>query len=392
MRRTREGNEATKIVLASFFFIMMILLGFVSLLANNVEINENVILFEVASKDFKPEPEVYLFGQKASWPVSISGTVDAYTVGEYTCEYVPYFSFKKFYQTIKVIDTQSPLIALNGALEMTLQSIDDYEESGFTAVDNYDGIITDQVVTNLKQCQKNLYEIEYSVKDSSDNETTVKRTIHLVSGKVYLTFDDGPSHSITPKILDLLKEKNVKATFFVLGYDESKEEIVKRAYEEGHTIAMHGYSHTYSEIYSDIDTLLENFHKIEDMVEETTGAESSKLIRFPGGSSNTVSKKYCVGIMSEAVERVTEEGYTYYDWNVDGQDAGGADTAEEIYQNVIDGIKPGRSNVVLLHDSGGHEDTLTALEWIIDYCIDNNYVLESLTQETRPVVHHNVVN
>ena len=96
--------------------------------------------------------------------------------------------------------------------------------------------------------------------------------------------------------------------------------------------------------------------------------------------------------MSEAVNVVEEHGYIYYDWNVDSGDAGKADTAEEIYNNVISGIRPGRLNVVLMHDSGSHNATLEALEMVIEYCKENNYVFEAITQDTKPVIHHGVSN
>ena len=138
--------------------------------------------------------------------------------------------------------------------------------------------------------------------------------------------------------------------------------------------------------------MIENFQKVEKLVANTTDGYYSKIIRFPGGASNTVSKNYCMGIMTEAVELVEELGYTFYDWNVDSGDAGSAWTSQEIYENVISGIKPGRLNVVLMHDSGGHTETLEALKMIIEYCKENCYLFEAITSETRPVVQHGVSN
>ena len=206
------------------------------------------------------------------------------------------------------------------------------------------------------------------------------------TGIIYLTFDDGPTSDSTPRILDILKDRNIKATFFVLHYDENHEQFIKREQEEGHTIALHGYSHTYSEVYPSADTCLENFRKIKEQVYQTTGIES-KIIRFPGGSSNIVSKKYCEGVMTELVTRVIDEGYRYFDWNVDSDDAGHAKTSQDIYNNVTYGIKPGRSNVVLMHDFAGNHKTIDALDRIIAFGKENGYVFRKITEETEMITH-----
>ena len=122
-----------------------------------------------------------------------------------------------------------------------------------------------------------------------------------------LTFDDGPSSDITPQILDILDQKNVKATFFLVHFSDKNADLVKRENESGHTVALHGYSHTYSEVYQSADACLENFKKIQQQVYETIGKKPN-VIRFPGGSSNTISKKYCEGVMTEVTKRVLDDG------------------------------------------------------------------------------------
>lgn len=159
------------------------------------------------------------------------------------------------------------------------------------------------------------------------------------TGVIYLTFDDGPSLDITPNILDILENKNVKATFFVLHYGEKNEEILKRENELGEAIGLHGFTHTYSEVYQSADSCLENFKKIQDQVYETIGIRPN-IIRFPGGSSNTVSKKYCEGVMTEVTNRALDEGFKYFDWNVDSEDSGSARTSDDVYNNVISHLKP----------------------------------------------------
>ena len=134
--------------------------------------------------------------------------------------------------------------------------------------------------------------VELNTKKEEEEKAKEKQEEENATGVVYLTFDDGPSADITPHILDILAEKNVKATFFVIHFSDNNAELVKRESESGHTVALHGYSHTYSEVYASADACLENFRKIQEQVYETIGKKAN-IIRFPGGSSNTISRKYC---------------------------------------------------------------------------------------------------
>ena len=205
-------------------------------------------------------------------------------------------------------------------------------------------------------------------------------------GIIYLTFDDGPTSDTTPKILDILEQKGIKATFFVLHYNENNEPLIKREVNSGHTVALHGYTHTYSEVYQSADTCMENFRKIQEQVYESTGIKSN-IIRFPGGSSNTISKKYCEGVMTELTTRAVNEGFKYFDWNVDSDDAGNAKKSEQVYKNVTSQIKKNRSNVVLMHDFAKNEGTVNALANIIDYGLQNGYVFRKITDDTKMVTH-----
>lgn len=134
--------------------------------------------------------------------------------------------------------------------------------------------------------------VELNAKKEEEEKAKEKQEEENATGVIYLTFDDGPSADITPHILDILAEKNVKATFFVIHFSDNNAELVKREAESGHTVALHGYSHTYSEVYASADACLENFRKIQEQVYETIGKKAN-IIRFPGGSSNTISRKYC---------------------------------------------------------------------------------------------------
>ena len=145
--------------------------------------------------------------------------------------------------------------------------------------------------TNSEQEEAILIELNNKKKEEEE-KAKEKEEEENATGVIYLTFDDGPSQDITPNVLDILAEKNVKATFFVIHYSDSNSSLVKREAKDGHTVALHGYTHTYSDVYSSADACLENFRKIQNQVYQTIGTKQN-IIRFPGGSSNTISRKYC---------------------------------------------------------------------------------------------------
>ena len=214
-----------------------------------------------------------------------------------------------------------------------------------------------------------------------------KNAANKNTGKVaYLTFDDGPSEN-TVKILDILDKYDVKATFFVIyhrGMKSRYQEIVNR----GHTIALHSYTHTYSKIYKSEEDYFKDLNQIHDYVEDVTGVDSH-IIRFPGGSSNTVSNKYNRGIMKKLKESVTEKGFVYHDWNVDSTDAKGKNRkASLLLQNVKSGVGKKKTIDVLMHDTGKSKvTTVEALPSIIEYLSDQGFSFEALTEETEPIQH-----
>ena len=387
--KKKKRNTFGKLI--TFICVFAFLLSAWILAATNIEINTETEVVEFGKTYIDQKPAATIFGFNASAFVKRTGTVDTNKIGEYTITYESILTSEKYQKIIKVVDLTKPEITLVGEGTVYVKSIDVYEEPGYTAVDNCDGDIKEIVVSQLLKIDDNRYEMEYIAEDSSGNISAKRRIIKVYKGTVYLTFDDGPSYNNTPKILDILKEKNVTATFFVIGYEESKSELIKRMVDEGHTIGLHGMTHEYSKFYTSVDDTMENFYKIEELVSETTGGYTSKIIRFPGGSSNTVSKKYCKGVMTAAAKRATEEGYKYYDWNVDSMDAGGAETSDEIFENVIRAIRSNRSNVVLMHDAGDKTNTVLALERIIDYCLENDYLVKAIDDETVEV-HHGISN
>jgi peptidoglycan/xylan/chitin deacetylase (PgdA/CDA1 family) len=229
------------------------------------------------------------------------------------------------------------------------------------------------------------YEFVYTAIDSSGNMSIAKRKIVIATGVICLTFDDGPS-SVTPEVLDVLKENNIKATFFILDYSEQSKSMIQRIIDEGHTLAIHGMSHDYSKIYASAEATLENFTSLQKKIKKDFNYDV-KYVRFPGGASNTISRNYCEGVMTEAVKKVQEESLEYYDWNVDVDDAGSARTPSEIYNNFVDGILPGVENIVLMHDGEGHMPTAKALQEIINYAKENGYVFTAISENTTPAKH-----
>ena len=192
--------------------------------------------------------------------------------------------------------------------------------------------------------------------------------------KVYLTFDDGPS-IYTKDILDVLKRYNVKATFFVTGMNsEQYGDYYQEILDDGHSLGIHTYSHVYNDVYESLDSFIEDFEKMRNLIYEKTG-EKITLYRFPGGSgNNVVSPK----VREEIFAWLEKEGIQYYDWNVSSGDAEKqVSSPQRIAQNCIDGVKNCNTAIVLLHDAGGKKSTIEALPLIIEGInqLDDNILL-----------------
>ncbi|WP_177973849.1 polysaccharide deacetylase family protein [uncultured Eubacterium sp.] len=296
-------------------------------------------------------------------------------------------------------DTEAPQITLNGDADITIKEQEKYEDAGVTAVDDRDGDLTANVTKDgyVDIYRSGTYTITYTVTDSSGNTAQATRNVTVekveanTGDAIYLTFDDGPSSDVTVRILDTLKTNGIKATFFICDYDEDKLPIIKRMIDEGHTIGIHGYSHEYSEIYTSVDAFMENINKLKNKLKEDTGYDAF-AIRFPGGSSNTVSEKYCQGVMTQLAQRVTDDGLMYMDWNVSSGDAEGNNRPVNlIIGNVTGGFKHGRNNVVLMHDTSAKQTSADALQSIITYGKNNGYSFYPISKDTIPV-HHGINN
>lgn len=301
-------------------------------------------------------------------------------------------------RVINYQDYDAPVISLKGDAAITIMAGATYTEPGFTATDNADGDVTDKVVVNANYSTyvPGTYKITYTVSDTFGNETVVARKLTVKGrtnpssvvpdGKViYLTFDDGPSYH-TPRLLDVLAKYNVKATFFVVG--TAAIGYIDDIHAGGHTVALHTNTHDFKSVYSSVEGYYNDLYAVQNKVYNATGVRSN-LIRFPGGSSNTISRSYCKGIMSQLTKSVEAMGFSYFDWNVDSYDAGGAHTSEQVFNNVVKGVKGKRWAVVLQHDIHGF--SVDAVESIIQWGLANGYTFLPLTS-TSPTAHHGVNN
>ena len=173
--------------------------------------------------------------------------------------------------------------------------------------------------------------------------------------------------------MDILKEEGVEATFFVT--NKGPDYVIQREYNEAHTVALHTASHDYAKVYASDDAYFNDLQQVHDRVYNLTGYDS-RFIRFPGGSSNTVSRRYSQGIMSRLTKEVLNRGYKYYDWNISSGDAGGTTNAKVVAWNVTSGLRKDRVNMVLMHDIKPH--TRDALRDIIRYCKENGYQMKKI--------------
>lgn len=213
------------------------------------------------------------------------------------------------------------------------------------------------------------------------NEEFINQIDNIYNGeegkRVFLTFDDGPSETVTPKILDILDKYEIKATFFVLGCNvKNHPDIVKRAYDSGHYIANHGYSHKYSKIYKNTDSVLSEYNKTELAIREAIGNPkySSNLFRFPGGAYGGPYEK----IKKKARKELNKEGIAYLDWSALTYDAEGANTKEEIISNLKETMNGWNNVVILMHDAPDKKITYETLEDVIKYLQKKGYAFKNI--------------
>ena len=200
----------------------------------------------------------------------------------------------------------------------------------------------------------------------------IEKIYNCDTKRVFLTFDDGPSMR-TNEILDILKQENIKATFFVLGnYVEKMPETVKRIYDEGHYIANHGYSHVYEQIYSSPQAVLDEYNKCNEAIKNAIGVPeyNSHLFRFPGG---LVGGKYA-DIKLQAKELLNQNNILNVDWNALIGDSEKANASTDfLLQRLKDTVGNKSRPVILMHDAPAKKSTVEALPQIISYLKEQGY-------------------
>ena len=197
---------------------------------------------------------------------------------------------------------------------------------------------------------------------------------------VYLTFDDGPSGH-TDQILEILKRNNIKATFFVIGIGKNFKDY-KKITDQGHSIGLHSFTHEYKKVYANEDSFFKEFYQIRDAVKSTTG-QDVKIIRFPGGSSNAIASK---ALKTAIINRLTREGFVYFDWNCDSTDASGNNVP--VPKLVKYGVCTTHPEInVLMHDTNAKKTTVQALQQIIDGYRKAGYTFETLDVNSPRIQH-----
>lgn len=197
---------------------------------------------------------------------------------------------------------------------------------------------------------------------------------------VYLTFDDGPNE-YTDEILNILDVYDIKASFFVTGAKADYYSKIKKAYDIGHTIGLHCFSHDYKTIYSSKNSYLEDLEKIDKIVSQQTGMKSH-FIRFPGGSSNLVSKID----MQILIDEITKKGYKYFDWNQESGDAKSWYTLTSVMNSSLEGVDGNRDIMLLCHEKAIMVETLPT---IIEYYLELGYIFLPITENTSGF-HHKI--
>lgn len=204
------------------------------------------------------------------------------------------------------------------------------------------------------------------------NPTQAKRDDGSAEKIIYLTFDDGPSYKVTDKLLAILKEKDVKATFFVVGQEiKGREDILKRIAESGNAIGLHTYSHNYKKIYKNNDAFLDEINRTRELVRDITGVDST-IIRFPWGSRNHLNK--------ELLKSLHENDYKIYDWTTSIED--GVNPKMSPYNLYRRSISEKDTVILLMHCNYNNKNTCVALSDIIDYYKKQNYEFRCITPDT----------
>jgi peptidoglycan/xylan/chitin deacetylase (PgdA/CDA1 family) len=295
-----------------------------------------------------------------------------------------------------------PEIYLTGGNELYVKAAFQFGDPGYLAIDRLGNDMTAFVVCDgeVIPYRAGTYELSYSITNAAGQTVRAVRTVTVepqqIPGTIqpeektiYLTFDDGPGPD-TERLLKMLDKYDVKATFFVTASQPKYLPMIAKAHEAGHKIGVHTYSHNYDGVYASEEAFFDDFLKMQDIILRQTGSYAD-ILRFPGGSSNTVSS-ISPGIMTMLTEDVRSLGYQYFDWNVKSGDAGETTHTSAVVQNVTEGIAAlpeGEAAIVLQHDT--RRFSVDAVEKIIQWGLENGYTFRSLDR-TSPPAHLDVAN
>lgn len=303
------------------------------------------------------------------------------------------------YKTAKYNDLMEQITANEKAISEKEAEINKLKEDHAAEKDSISSKLeeAENAKKRLEQENSTLKQQIANLKAQNGNKAPVVTipTVPSNSNKVcYLTFDDGPSER-TPEVLAVLNRYGVKATFFVAGNPRYPEYLryLNDIKAGGHAIGVHTYSHDYAAIYRSPDEFFADQQKMIDQIYETTGIKPD-IMRFPGGSSNTVSRKYDGGtkIMTKLTKMVTDKGFAYFDWNVSSNDAtGGTVSATRIRNSVLGGAQGKQTICVLMHDAASKHTTVAALPSMIEGLIAQGFRFEVLTKNS-PIFHHGINN
>lgn len=263
-------------------------------------------------------------------------------------------------------------IQSTGATERELRGDADFHVTGETTMPAC--LIETGFLSNAEE-RGNLITAEYQEKLAEGIARGIELYFHPKT--MYLTFDDGPSEENTNRVLDILKERDIKATFFLVGENVRKHpEVVQRIIEEGHTIGIHCDNHDYKTVYASVDSFVQDFETAHQTLFELTGLDV-KIFRFPGGSINDFN----VGVREDIIQEMTNRGYIYFDWNASLEDAVKESAPEELIRNGVE-TTLGRNRVVMLaHDVV--YNTGICLEELLDRLPE--YEMRPLTEEVEPI-------
>ncbi len=292
-----------------------------------------------------------------------------------------------------------PRLSLTGGEELTVDAGFRFDDPGFSATDERGNDLS-----ALVRCEGEVipytageYTLRYSIENAAGETVEAVRRVTVVplrnpdtvdpgSKVIYLSFDDGPG-PYTDRLLDVLARYNVRASFFVTCRYPDYFDCIGRAFREGHSIGVHTASHDYYTVYSGEEAFFADFEEVEELIAAQTGSRTT-LFRFPGGSSNTVSR-FNRGIMTRLASLMEGMGYQYFDWNVDSDDAGKTLTTAGVVRNITEGCREEEVSLVLQHDIKPY--SVDAVEQVIIWGLRNGYVFAPL-DATSPTAHHPIAN